>query len=235
MKVDFNKFIQIAGVIDEAESEMLTQCGVEHLGFPLRLPVNKEDHSEDEAAKIIRELPNNVCPILIIYLKNHKQIADFAAKLNVKCVQLHGTISVTELKLLKQNFSYLKIIKSLIVRKSNFAELKEEIFQLEPFVDAFITDTFDPNTGATGATGKTHDWEVSREIVKISKRPVILAGGLNPSNVKDAILQVKPAGVDVHTGVENTDGRKNKILVEEFIQKADEAFDIIENEKNNEA
>ncbi len=231
MKINFNRFIQIAGVIDQTESEILAECGVEYLGFPLRLPVNKEDHTEEEAVKIISRLPENVQPILITYLNSHQEIADFAGQLKVNCVQLHGSISVNELKLLKQNYPQFTIIKSLIVRENNLSQLQKEIHFLDSFVDAFITDTFDPATGATGATGKTHNWEVSKEIINSTKRPVILAGGLNPSNVKDAILKVKPAGVDTHTGVEDLSGRKNKKLVEEFLNNAKEAFNIIDKEK----
>jgi hypothetical protein len=53
---------------------------------------------------------------------------------------------------------------------------------------------------ASGATGKTHDWRVSRRLVEVADKPVILAGGLNPENVKRAILEVRPAGVDSHSG-----------------------------------
>ena len=92
------------------------------------------------------------------------------------------------------------------------------------YVDAFITDTFDPVTGASGATGKTHDWEISRRIVEHSRHPVILAGGLTPENVGDAIRLVRPAGVDVHTGVEDDQGRKDRRRVEAFVTRARDAF-----------
>jgi len=73
-----------------------------------------------------------------------------------------------------------------------------------------ITDTFAPETGAAGATGRTHDWSVSRRLVELSERPVLLAGGLTAENVRRAILEVRLAGVDVHTGVENAAGRKSR-------------------------
>jgi phosphoribosylanthranilate isomerase len=92
------------------------------------------------------------------------------------------------------------------------------------WVDAFLLDTFDPLTGASGATGKIHDWGISRRLVKISLRPVILAGGLTPLNVRQAVLTVRPAGVDVHTGVENHNGWKEQKLVKKFVSEAREAF-----------
>lgn len=91
----------------------------------------------------------------------------------------------------------------------------------------FITDTFAPETGASGATGRTHDWLVSRRLVTLSERPVILAGGLTPGNVRRAILEVQPAGVDVHTGVEDTSGRKSGEKVTAFVAEARAGFEAV--------
>ena len=81
-----------------------------------------------------------------------------------------------------------------------------------------------PPTGACGATGRTHDWSVSRKLVELSSRPVILAGGLMPDNVRQAIQQVRPAGVDAHTGVEGPDGRKDPAPIRRFVAEARAAF-----------
>jgi phosphoribosylanthranilate isomerase len=69
--------IQIAGVIDAAEAEMLRQCGVRYLGFPLRLPVHREDLTEEEAAAIIKSLAPPVFGVLITYLDEASEIAAF--------------------------------------------------------------------------------------------------------------------------------------------------------------
>ena len=76
----------------------------------------------------------------------------------------------------------------------------------------------------------THDWEVSRRLVEYSPKPIILAGGLDPDNVRDAILQVGPAGVDAHTGVEGADGRKSHALVTRFVAAARDGFRMIGND-----
>jgi phosphoribosylanthranilate isomerase len=91
-------------------------------------------------------------------------------------------------------------------------------------VDAFITDTFDPVGGASGATGRTYDWQVCRRLVERSPRPVVLAGGLTADNVADAIREVGPAGVDGHTGVEDAAGRKCADKVRRFGDAARAAF-----------
>ena len=220
--------IQIAGVIDAAEAQMLQQCGVRYLGFPLRLLVHREDLSESEAAIIIKGLAPPVCGVLITYLDEAKEISDFCHALGARIVQLHGAIDRDELKRLKTRDPTLTVIKSLVVGMHDDKALEAMLTELSPFVDAFITDTFDPKTGASGATGKTHDWRVSRRLVELSDRPIILAGGLTPENVKRAILEVGPAGVDSHTGVEDSIGRKSREKVEKFLSEADEAFRLVQ-------
>jgi phosphoribosylanthranilate isomerase len=71
-------------------------------------------------------------------------------------------------------------------------------------------------------------WSAIRAgIVGLSPRPVILAGGLDAGNVRDAVLQVRPAGVDAHTGLEDTSGRKSEDKVRNFVREAREAFRLI--------
>jgi phosphoribosylanthranilate isomerase len=216
--------VQIAGVADRAEATMLAEAGVEQIGFPLRLPVHREDIAAQDAAQIIRLLPPPASGVLITYLNKAEEILDLCKEIGARKVQLHGGISIAEIVKLKFLDSDLTVIKSLIVDDNNLAELESSVAAFGPHCDAFITDTYDPATGACGATGKTHDWDISRRLVDLSLRPVILAGGLNPENVRKAIAHVRPAGVDAHTGVEGPDGRKDAALVGAFVREARAAF-----------
>lgn len=209
--------VQVAGLHDADEAERIIAAGVRWLGFPLRLPVHAEDLSEREAAAVIRKLPADVHSVLITYLDRAEDISDFCATLDVTAVQLHGGIAVDELQALRVAAPELAIIKSLVVGLHPIEALLAEMAMLAPWVDAFITDTYDPSTGASGATGRTHDWQLSRRLVEQSTRPVILAGGLTPENVAGAIRAVRPAGVDVHTGVEDLAGRKCPRRLERFM------------------
>jgi phosphoribosylanthranilate isomerase len=226
-KINFNNFIQIAGVIDQQEADMLIDCGVNYLGFPLRLPVNKEDLTEEEAKEIIQKLDPPNYGIVISYSSTADEAIELCDKMGVSIIQLHGPIKIEELVKLKSIKPELAIIKSLVISNDNVVELLNNLTEFEPYVDAFITDTYDPTTGASGATGKTHNWEISKKFVDLSSKPIILAGGLNPENVYDAILKVKPAGVDVHTGVENSSGRKEKHLVIKFFEQSKKAFEFV--------
>ena len=107
--------IQIAGVIDAAEAEMLRQCGIRYLGFPLRLPVHREDLTKEEAAAIIKSLAPPVFGVLITYLDQASEIAAFCHALGARIAQLHGDIERDELKRLKTLDPNLTIIKSLVI------------------------------------------------------------------------------------------------------------------------
>jgi len=217
-------FIQIAGVIDREEANLLIDRGVRYLGFPLRLAVHREDISEENAAGIIKSLPKGVHAVLITYLNRAKEIIGLGEYLGVSHVQLHGPVEYSELEALRLARPEWFLIKSIIIGSENEDDLRSEVEIYSPAVNAFITDTYDPSTGACGATGKVHDWSVSRGLVRSSPKPVFLAGGLNENNVVEAIEIVRPAGVDCHTGVENPDGRKNPDKVSLFVARAGEAL-----------
>ena len=217
-------FIQIAGVRSRAEAKLLEECGVGYLGFPLRLPVHAEDASETEVARMVAEITPPARAVLITYLDDPEAIAALCRALGVGIVQLHGDVTAEALDRLRDLDPDLLIIKSLVVGRKDPSGLEADVLEFSPRVDAFLTDTFDPASGASGATGKTHDWRISRRLVEISPRPVILAGGLTPENVAAAIGEVRPAGVDSHTGVEDASGAKCREKVERFVREAMEQF-----------
>jgi phosphoribosylanthranilate isomerase len=190
--------------------------------------VHEPDLTEADAARIIRRIVPPVQAVLITYLDDAGQIAELAAALGVHTVQLHGEVGLGTLARLKSLDPSLLVVKSLVVGRKPVGALESAARLLAPLVDAFITDTFDPATGASGATGKTHDWAISRRLVEVSSRPVILAGGLTPENVGEAIRRVRPAGVDSHSGVEDASGRKDRDRVCRFVAEAREQLASLE-------
>lgn len=222
--VIFEDFIQIAGIHDIKEAQLLIESGVRYLGFPLRLTVNEEDLSEADAAEIIRNIPPPAFGVAITYQSDADEIVEFMDHLGASIIQLHGDITAREVERIKQLRPNLKVIKSLVVGERKYRDLVAQAQLLGGLVDAFITDTYDPATGARGATGRTHDWRVSRKLVELSPTPVILAGGLTPENVRKAIEFVGPAGVDTHTGVEDVAGRKDAAKVRAFMAEARDGF-----------
>lgn len=221
--------VQVAGIIDAEEANLLSEEGVNWLGFPLRLPSGKNDISEAAAKQIISRIIPPRAGVLISYMTDADEISAFCNDLGVTAVQLHGDVDPEQLRKLKLKAPDFYILKSLVVREDNAGELLALVDECADAVDMFITDTYNPATGAKGATGLTHDWSVSAELVRRSPKPLMLAGGLTPENVADAIRQVRPAAVDAHTGLEGTDGRKDRAKVQRFVSEAHRAFSEIDN------
>jgi phosphoribosylanthranilate isomerase len=217
--------VQIAGVLDADDAALIVACGADFLGFALGPGVRRGDCSEEAAAQIIEGLPPSVEPVLITYLTTPREVAALARRIGASWVQLHGAIEPSAASELRRTAPELHLAKSLIVRGDRAPELERSLEAFAPHVEAFLTDSYDPSTGATGATGKTHDWAISRALAVSSPRPLVLAGGLTPDNVGRAIIEVGPSGVDAHTGVEGPNGRKSRDLVSRFVAEARAAFE----------
>ncbi len=215
-------FIQVAGIKSYQEAQMLIDCGIKYLGFPMVLDYHNPDLDKYEAKEVISRIGKKANPVLITYQQEAMDVLDLASYLDIKIIQFHGNISPVEISKVKATGNFT-VIKSLIIN-NNIDEIIANIDEYESCADFFITDTYDPLTGASGATGKTHDWGISRVAVDHSSKPVILAGGLNPENVYDAVKFVKPFGVDSHTGLEDKSGDKSSELVMDFTRNALKAF-----------
>lgn len=224
MVAKHKRAIHVAGLVDFDEAKLLIDCGVKFLGLPFALDHHKEDLTVDAAAAIVSKVAKQANFFLITYLTKAQDIRRLCDVLSVQMVQLHGPTDPNQIQLVKQEAPELKVIKSLIVRYDNADPLLDDVQCFGSSVDAFITDTFDPETGASGATGKVHDWTTSRRLVESTDRPVILAGGPNATNVRQAIYTVQPAGVDMHTGIEGQDGRKSPDLTKRFVEEAEAGF-----------
>jgi len=122
---------------------------------------------------------------------------------NCDTVQLQKSQSFEAIETIQKISSFLrpngwKLVKSIGIEGYNQGWLREYISAIEPHVDAILLDTSDK-----GGTGQTHDWSVSRALCTSTHLPVILAGGLKPINVGDAIRVVNPHAIDVESGVEH--------------------------------
>jgi len=213
--------VQIAGVSSLEEALATADAGADALGFTVRLPHGVHDGLTEAAARgIIAALPPFVATVAITYADAAREAVELCRYLGASTLQLHGAFPTPELPLIRAGLSHLKLIRSVNVTGP---EALAQARALARHVDALILDTFDPTTGRHGATGKTHDWSISRQIVAESRVPIILAGGLTPHNVADAIDSVRPWAVDVHTGVEDSDGTRNLDKVRAFIRAAKEA------------
>ena len=159
--------------------------------------------SPSKVRKLVEGLPPGITPVGVFVNARERQVKDICKLTRINTVQFHGDEDVAYCK----RFTDKKVIKAF--RVNEFFAFKSV---MKYRVDAYLFDTY--HDEAYGGTGKTFDWEVLKQF-KFNK-PVILSGGLTPSNVAQAIETVQPFMVDVCSGIEKEPGIKNPRLIREF-------------------
>lgn len=130
-------------------------------------------------------------------------------------LQVVGDMSTQEMVKLKRLLPSLSIVKRVGVSGPE-SVTEAKLYDACDDVDQLLLDS-SAGTVARGGTGRTHDWNISRQIVEACQKPVWLAGGIRLTNVDDAMGSVHPYGIDVETGVQLPDGAKDYDAIEKFI------------------
>ena len=206
---------KICGINSLPEMTIALDAGADAIGFLVGITHLAEDKTDIPTAReLIRHIPPFVSKVAVTHLQTAHDIIPLLKELNVDTVQLHNDITLEEIKKIQRALPYLKIIKAVSVTgKESISNAKK----FDGYVDSIILDS--RTHDRLGGTGVTHDWTISRAIVKELTIPVILAGGLTPVNLSNAITTVRPYAVDVNSGVE-TEHRKDPQKVKAFIQTA---------------
>jgi phosphoribosylanthranilate isomerase len=210
-------FIKICGIQDEAEARLALEAGATALGFLLGLSHRAEDGvTEAVARRIIAGLPAGTETVLVTHLRNPVEVARMAEAIGARSIQVHDAMPPADLARLRGLAPGRRLLKAVHV--TGEAAL-DEARAYAGLADALLLDS--RTADRLGGTGQTHDWAISRRIVEaVAPLPTVLAGGLRPENVAAAIAQVRPAGVDVNSGVEDAAGRKDPLRVRAFVAGA---------------
>lgn len=210
-------FVKICGLRDEAEAGAALAAGATAFGVLAGLTHRAEDEvTASAAAGILRHLPAGMDTVLVTHLRDPDAVAALQAVVGARSIQVHDAMTVPDLARLRGLVPRLRLLKAIHVTG---AGALEEALAYAPVADALLLDS--RTADRLGGTGRTHDWSLSARIVAaVAPRPVYLAGGLRPENVAEAIRQVRPAGVDVNSGVEDGGGRKDAARMSAFVARA---------------
>ncbi|MHA1649467.1 MAG: phosphoribosylanthranilate isomerase [Candidatus Helarchaeota archaeon] len=211
--------IKICGLKTYEDALYVHHIGADALGFIIDVPVDTPRKISSQVARdIITQLPLDTVTVGVILPSQIKEILHIIEETNVDAIQIHGTVNPKVINEIKAEEDISIIISYLIDKKTNITEAIEAI---EEYIangsDAILLDT--KSKKYIGGTGKIHDWKKSKEIKDSFNCPFILAGGLNPENVLDAIREVEPYAIDVSSGVESAPGVKDRRKIKELIQK----------------
>lgn len=203
--------VKICGITNESDALAAIEAGADALGFNL-VPYSKRYVSIDRAASWIDKLPRDICKVAVMADPNWEDACRISQLPFLDALQLHGSEPPEFCRRLADaGIPFAKAVP--VTASKSLADLPNY------FTDTMILDS--GAGGAFGGTGKPFPWKFAPEFVRNHPRiTVILAGGLNPENVAEAVRVVRPHGVDVTTGVEASPGQKNASLIRAFIQAA---------------
>jgi phosphoribosylanthranilate isomerase len=201
--------VKICGITNAGDARAACEFGADLLGFNF---YEKSPRAIAPAAawRIRKALPPEVSAVGVFVNWRPTAIAALAKALQLSAVQLHGDESAADAELCAQEIT---VIKAFCVGESFSLSVLREF----PCVSHFLLDA--ARTGQYGGTGKRTDWTLARRAA--ARRPIILAGGLTPENVAEAIRFVRPHAVDVASGVESRPGKKDHGKMREFFQEVE--------------
>jgi phosphoribosylanthranilate isomerase len=198
--------IKICGITRLDDALLAARLGADALGFNF-WPGSKRYIDPDAAREIVDRLPPFVAPVGVFVNQPPTEVLFTAARAGIGTVQLHGDEGWDDV-----NGFAIPAVKALRVSGP------ESLADMHRYrVRAFLLDA--PSKGF-GGSGATFDWTVACEAAQ--RATVILAGGLTPENVREAIRAVRPFGVDVASGVERAPGVKDEEKLRRFIEAASE-------------
>lgn len=213
--------VQIYEISNPAEARKIAKLGADYIGVLVGKGKYPQELSFEKAKEIFKVLPKGIKGVALSLSRDLEEIIELVEKTNPDILHL-GTmpenLSPEDVKKIKKRFPNLEIMRSIPVKDEESIELAKKY---EGIADYLLLDTYKKKDSQVGATGKTHNWDISRKIVKSVETPVILAGGLGPGNVAESIKKVKPAGVDSKTKTDKIGSHsKNLAKVEKFIRIA---------------
>jgi len=204
--------IQIYEVTTPAEARALGAMGVDHIGVLVGDGSFPREQTIDKAGEIFAAIPSESKASLLSLSDDVDLIARITAALLPNILHLGAApehLSPAQLRTLKAEFPQVSLMRSIpVVDESSIALARS----YDGIVDWLLLDSYESGDRQIGALGVTHNWELDRRIIESVRIPTIIAGGLGPENVQDAICVARPTGVDSKTKTDKNDGTHTKDL-----------------------
>ncbi|MBC8011545.1 MAG: phosphoribosylanthranilate isomerase [Burkholderiales bacterium] len=212
--------VKICGIRRLQDARLAAEAGADAIGLLVGQKHPSGDFIEPEtAAAIVALCPPFITPVLVTHVDDPVAVHALARDLGVSTIQIHSDMPPEDVSRLRAlGGPGWKLLKALHVISEASLSAGDAYREL---VDGFVLDSINTQTGQVGGTGLRTDQELSRRLVAhLAPLPVILAGGLHPDNVADAIAAVSPFGVDVNSGTKGPDGFKDPARIRAFVRAA---------------
>jgi len=193
-------FVKVCCIADIEEAQLAISAGTSAIGLVSAMPSGPGPIPEERIAEIAAAVRAPTESFLLTALVEAEAIAAQHRRCRTTAIQLVDDVPEPELRRLRQLAPGVKLVQVIHVTG---AESVDEALAKAPFVDTLLLDSGNPRRAVKelGGTGRVHDWNHSRSICEKARIPVLLAGGLNPGNARAAFERVRPAGLDVCSGL----------------------------------
>lgn len=200
---------KLCGLTREADVDAVVAAGADAVGVVSAVEVDTPREVDlARAQELLARVPPFVTGVLVTMPDGGDEAVDLVARTGADVLQVHGTSVAT----------VDEIATAVDVSVLAGVDVQSDVAAYADHADAVLLDSTDEHGG--GGTGETHDWERAATIVETLEVPVVLAGGLTPENVADAVDRVRPFAVDVASGVEHRGGIKDHEAVRAFVAHA---------------
>ncbi len=198
--------VKICGITNIDDALAAVDYGADALGFVF-FKGSPRFISPEKAASIIKVLPPFIHAVGVFVDESPAEIGKLISATGVNLVQLHGEEPPESCRM------PWRVIKAIRVKS---LDSLAPLVQFKKYVSAFLLDAYSPDK--LGGTGMLFNWDIAVEAKRFGR--IILAGGLTPDNVIEAVKYVRPYGVDVSSGVELAKGKKDLGKMKLFIERA---------------
>jgi phosphoribosylanthranilate isomerase len=213
--------VQIYEVQTAEEAVALARLGVDHIGVLVGDGAFPRELSAERAKAIFAAVPVGTKRVALSLSSQLTEVAQVAAETRPDIIQIQAAVddfSVTMTRTIKARFPQILLMRAIAIIDEASIDIARSY---QGVADFLLLDSYDPSSRQFGALGRPHDWNLSRRIVDELSVPAILAGGLGPDNVAEAIKAVRPAGVDSKTKTDRPDGAgKDLEKVRQFVAAA---------------
>lgn len=210
--------VKICCIGSQEEAALAIGCGAAALGLVSEMPSGPGVISDELAREIAARVPPGVASVLLTSRQSADAVVGQQRFVRANAIQLVDSLTGGTYRDLREAMPGVALVQVVHVCGE---ESVEEALRVAPEVDAVLLDSGNQRLAVKelGGTGRTHDWRISRRIVEQLTKPVFLAGGLTPENVRAAADEVGPFGVDVCSGVRDGRGRLDERKLAAFFER----------------
>ena len=192
--------VKICCVSSRQEAFDAIEFGASALGLVGAMPSGPGVISDEVIFEIASNVPPPIATFLLTSETNSQEIIEHHKRVQTNTIQIVDELKGNDYQAIREALPNTKLVQVVHILDESSVD---EALKLAELVDAILLDSGNPNLEIKelGGTGRTHNWDLSRKIVEQCEKPIFLAGGLNPENVREAIEIVQPFGLDLCSGV----------------------------------